>query len=287
MEKQKIVKEAYYYEKIDKDNVKCNLCPYNCFISNNSFGKCKVRKNVNGRLTSINYGEISAINIDPIEKKPLRNFIEGTKTLSIGTFGCNFHCEFCQNYTISLNKPKTTFMSPEELIDIAISKNLPSISYTYNEPTIFYEYMYDCAELAANNNLKNIVVTNGYINEKPLVNILPYIDAMNIDLKTYDNNSYNKICGGEVKNVLRTIELASRKCHVEVTMLIVPSLNDNIDEMIKLFKLLYEKSPNIVIHLTRYFPMYKMKEPATPVDLLMKLQREALKYFDRVYLGNV
>lgn len=280
------MKEAMFYKKC-KGYVICELCPHNCTIRDGNTGLCRVRKNIGGTLYTLNYGQLSAIHVDPIEKKPLRDFMQGTKTFSIGSYGCNFHCKFCQNYSIAMEIPRTIEVLPDDIIKTALDRKLPSISYTYNEPTIYYEYMYDTAVKAKENYLNNIMVSNGYINEKPLRALLPFIDAMNIDLKTYDNGVYKDICGGDVESVLNTIEISAKHCHVEVTMLIVPTVNDSVEDMKKLFEKLSFKSPNIVVHLSRYFPNYKMYEEPTDVNLLFALQKEALKYFDKVYLGNV
>lgn len=281
-----IIKEAMFYKNID-DYIKCELCPHYCRINKGKLGRCKVRKNIDGKLYSLNYGKLSAVNIDPIEKKPIYHFMPETLIYSIGSFGCNFKCGFCQNYSISMENPKTIDISPRNIVEKVIDAELPSISYTYNEPTVFYEMMFETAVLAKNNNINNVIVTNGYINKEPLEKILPYISAMNIDLKTYDDNNYRGIGGKEVKNILDTIEIASKVCHVEVTMLIVPNFNDDIEKLEKLFKRLKSIAPNIILHLTRYFPMYKYNEPATSIDLMLKAKEIADKYFNFVYLGNV
>lgn len=265
----------------------CELCPHNCKINEGKLGRCKVRKNISGKLYSLNYGKISANNIDPIEKKPIYHWMPGTQIYSIGSFGCNFYCSFCQNYSISAKNPRTIDLLPKEIVDHVILLGLPSIAYTYNEPTVFYEMMLETSISAYENNIKNVIVTNGFINKEPLLKILPYIDAMNIDLKTYDDAVYKNLGGKTVNNILSTIEIASKSCHVEVTMLIVPKLNDNKEKFEQLIIKLKKTAPKIILHLTRYFPMYKYDEPATNINLMLEFKEIANKYFDLVYLGNV
>lgn len=280
------MKEALFYEK-KETLLQCQLCPHGCTLSENQTGLCKVRENKAGVLYTHNYGLLSSINIDPIEKKPLYNFMPGTFTLSIGSYGCNFKCDFCQNFEISMMMPTTSQYTSEDIVKLAERHDLPSISYTYNEPTVFYEFMLDTAILAKTRGLKNIIVTNGFISEEPLKHILPYIDAMNIDLKTYNKSLYKSVCGGNFDDVIKTIKIASEYCHVEVTMLIVPNLNDSIQEMEALFKYLKHQCPTMIIHLSRYFPRYKRTEEPTSVDLLKKIKRIANQYFEKVYLGNI
>lgn len=275
-----------FYKRMD-NYIICELCPHNCKINEGKLGRCKVRKNISGKLYSLNYGKISANNIDPIEKKPIYHWMPGTQIYSIGSFGCNFYCSFCQNYSISAKNPRTIDLLPKEIVDHVILLGLPSIAYTYNEPTVFYEMMLETSISAYENNIKNVIVTNGFINKEPLLKILPYIDAMNIDLKTYDDAVYKNLGGKTVNNILSTIEIASKSCHVEVTMLIVPKLNDNKEKFEQLIIKLKKTAPKIILHLTRYFPMYKYDEPATNINLMLEFKEIANKYFDLVYLGNV
>lgn len=275
-----------FYEKQD-GKIYCHLCPHHCNLKEQQIGRCGVRKVIEGKLYALNYGEIAAIHIDPIEKKPIIDWMQGNKILSIGSFGCNMHCMFCQNYHISMIKPKTIQMTPEEIVKKAITHGLPSIAYTYNEPTIFYEMMLDVATLARRNELKNVMVTNGFIEQKPLLHILDYIDAMNIDLKTYSNAIYKKLGANTVNQILKTIEIASSKCHVEISLLIVPGISDDIIQMEGLFKKLSEINPDLTLHISRYFPMYNYKESPTDINIMKAIENHALKYFDKVNLGNV
>lgn len=275
-----------YYEK-KGEFIHCVLCPHHCKLKDGQIGRCGVRKVIEGKLYSINYGKISAINIDPIEKKPIIGWMPGSEILSFGSFGCNLHCQFCQNHDISMGKPYTIEMTPKEIIKKAIDNGLPSIAYTYNEPTIFYEMMFDTARLAHEYGLKNVMVTNGFIEEDPLLNILDYLDAINIDLKTYRDDIYKRLGGSTINRILRTIEIASAKCHVEISLLIVPGISDDIDEMEGLFKKLSKINQDLILHISRYFPMYKYNELPTDINIMKRIQDNALKYFNRVNLGNV
>ena len=284
-----MMKPAMYYEKQD-DKVKCLLCPHSCLIGQDKFGRCSVRTNQDGQLKSINYGEITAINLDPIEKKPLYHFYPGKNILSVGTFGCNFSCDFCQNYSIAQYKSRSQFLSVEALIDQCLkADNNIGIAFTYNEPSIWYEYIYDTAKALKENHpeFKIVLVTNGFIEEEPLRNLLPYVDAMNIDLKSFKQAYYSEVCGGSLAPVLRTIEIASQHCHVEVTTLLVTGLNDSKEEVEQIASFLGSIDQDIPLHLSRYFPMYKMKEPPTDIDVMVSSQAIAKKYLNHVYLGNV
>lgn len=281
-----MMRESMFYEKKDQKLI-CHLCPHNCIIKEGQKGRCRVRENISGKLYSANYNLISAIQIDPIEKKPIMNWMPGIKILSIGSYGCNFHCNFCQNHSISLSTPETIEITAKDIVEQAISLNLPAIAYTYNEPTVFYEMMYETAKFAKEKGLKNVIVTNGFINKEPLLEILPYIDAMNIDLKTYNDENYKKLGGNSVNDILETIKLASVHCHVEVTILMVPKIVDDIEAFEKLIQKLYDIAPDVVIHLSRYFPRYHYDEPATSITLMQDFKAIVTKYFKQVYLGNV
>lgn len=280
------MKEAMFYEKLG-DSIHCCLCPHHCILKEQQLGRCGARKVIDGKLYSLNYGEISVINIDPIEKKPVINWMPGSQILSIGSFGCNLHCTFCQNYEISMERPFTIEMAPKDIVKKAIDNGLPAIAYTYNEPTIFYEMMFDVANLARKNALKNVMVTNGFIEEEPLLNILDFLDAMNIDLKTYSDDMYKKLGASTVDKILRTVEIASARCHVEISLLIVPGISDDIVRMQGLFEDLSEINQDLTLHISRYFPMYKHNESPTDINIMKKIQDNALKYFNKVNLGNV
>jgi len=214
-------REAEYYRKEENNQVKCLLCPHACNISETDNGICGVRRNDNGVLYSENYARISSIGVDPIEKKPLYHFFPGQKILSIGTTGCNFSCSFCQNWRISQEKPELKEMKPEEIIELAKKKNAIGIAYTYSEPSVWFEYVKDTARLAAEEDLKNVIVSNGFINQEPLKELLPYIDAANIDLKSMKNKFYHKYCNGQKEPVIKNIKLMYGNLHVEITTLLI------------------------------------------------------------------
>lgn len=278
-----------FYEKHNND-IRCRICPHNCLIKEGAFGICRVRTVKNGELIATNYGEVTSIAIDPIEKKPLYHFKPSKNILSIGSYGCNMTCSFCQNYEISQNKPKTEFVRIERLISIIdeVEDNI-GIAFTYNEPMMWYEYMYDAAKAIKEHNKDTsvVVVTNGYINEEPLNKLLPYVDAMNIDLKGYTNRYYNKICGASLEPVLETIKRCNGKCHLEITTLLVSDENDSLEEAENIAKFISSVNPNIPLHLSRYFPRYKMESEATKVEKLIEARNVAKKYLKYVYVGNV
>lgn len=270
----------------------CRICPHACYIEEGKLGLCRARGNVDGEIVDLNYGRLTAAALDPIEKKPLARFFPGSFILSVGSYGCNFHCGFCQNNGVSMCGPETSYTSysPEELVKTAVSlipRGNIGVAYTYNEPLIGFEYVRDTSRLVHAADLKNVVVTNGYINEGPLEELLPLIDAMNIDLKAFSDQFYKDI-GGDLETVKRSIELASKKCHVEVTTLIVPGLNDSDEEMGELSAWLASVSPDIPLHVTRFFPRYKMCD-AQPTDIsrLLHLADIARRHLRYVYEGNI
>lgn len=280
--------EARYYTKEDDKKVRCNLCPHRCLISDGGVGFCQARKNKNGKLYSLNYGYISSIAFDPIEKKPLYHFYPGSSILSIGTFGCSFRCLHCQNYSISQQMPQVFEMEVDKLIELAKKdRDCIGIAFTYNEPTIWFEYVMDVAKRFKEEGLKTVLVTNGFLNKEPLVDLLSVIDAMNIDLKAFNEDFYKKICKGELESVKEFIQIAAQKAHVEVTTLIIPTLNDSEEEMESLSKWLASIDDRIPLHLTRYFPRYKMNLPPTPEETLRRLKDIAKRYLAYVYLGNI
>lgn len=285
------LKEAMYFEKIENSKVRCFLCPHNCIIKPGGLGICRARKNLDGRLYSLNYGKITALALDPIEKKPLNRFNPGSIILSAGTFGCNLKCSFCQNWGIAHSTPDVYEMMPMQLADKAAelkeNGNI-GLAYTYNEPSIWYEHVYETARIIHSRGLVNVLVTNGYISPEPLRDILPCIDAMNIDVKAYTEAFYKKVCGADLENVKKTVAMAVQSCHVEITTLIVPELNDSMEEIESLAKWIASISPEIPLHLSRFFPNYKMQNKMpTPVETLYKARDKAREYLKHVYLGNV
>lgn len=283
-------KEARFYEKRDDQKVQCGLCPNHCVIAQNKSGTCGVRKNKKGTLYSMIYGETSSIAMDPIEKKPLYHFFPGSSILSIGTVGCSFRCQFCQNYTISQNPDHPTkYYTSKDLVRYARENNSVGIAYTYSEPLIWYEFVIDTCREAHRAGLKNVFVTNGYINQKPLLELLPLADAFNIDLKSFNEEFYKKYTGGKLQPVLDTIrEISKHKdIQLEITTLIIPGFNDSPEEMEELTDFILSLSPDIPYHLSAYYPMYKFNAPPTSRTTLSSLKEIALKKLHYVYLGNV
>lgn len=288
------MKEAMFYEKKQGQRVHCFLCPHSCVILEGKRGICNVRQNLNGTLYSLNYQKIAAMALDPIEKKPLMHFHPGSCILSVGSIGCNFKCPFCQNHSIArvcMEQPRTQTFTSEQLVEKAISlrnKGNIGIAYTYNEPSIWYEFIFETSKLAKEKSLFNVLVTNGYISSGPLEELLPYIDGMNIDLKAFNKDFYKKIVKGELEAVMETIERSAKSCHVEVTTLIIPELNDSLSEMEKMCKWLSSIDSEIPLHLSRYFPRHEMtdKNP-TEYKTLVDLAHIAERYLKHVHLGNV
>jgi pyruvate formate lyase activating enzyme len=273
--------------------VQCEICPHHCKIEEGHLGLCKARTNRDGEIISDNYGKLTAFALDPIEKKPLYHFYPGSFLLSVGSYGCNLKCPFCQNCDISMvggAEVDTAEITCKELVAKALTfkdRGNIGIAYTYNEPLIGYEFVRDCATLAKENGLKNVVITNGYICEEPLKAILPVIDAFNIDLKGFTEEYYHKL-RGDLATVKQSIEIASKHCHVEVTTLIVPGENDSDEEMEALSGWLASINPEIPLHISRFFPRWQMRDKeATPVKDVYHLADIARKKLKYVHEGNV
>ncbi len=286
-----MMKEALFYKPLSQKKVKCLLCPKGCIIKDGERGDCRARLNINGILYTLNYEKITSIAYDPIEKKPLYHFLPGAHILSIGTFGCNFYCPFCQNWEISQATERDVpvrHLSVEDLVAYAREYNSCGVAFTYNEPSIWFEYIKDAAPLIKDKGLKVVLVTNGYINPIPQKEILPYIDAMNIDLKAFTDDFYIKYTGGHLLPVLNSIERAkSSGIHVEITNLLISGLNDSEAEIRAMVDWVYHLDPSIPLHFSRYFPAYKMNRPPTPVstiEMAYNIAKEKLPY---VYMGNV
>lgn len=282
-------KEALFYEALPDGKVHCLLCPQSCRIDDGKVGFCRVRKNIKGKLYSLIYGQITSLALDPIEKKPLYHFHPGKYILSIGTKGCNLACPFCQNWTISQDDSVATeSITSQELIKKAKELNSFGIAYTYNEPFIWYEFVLDTAMLAKKEGLENVLVTNGFVNLEPLEKILPLIDAMNIDLKSIEDDFYRKVCRGRLNPVLETIKRAHKSCHIELTNLIIPTLNDSEDNFRRLVDWIYDNlGGEVPLHFSRYFPCYKCDIPSTDINTLKLAEKIAKKKLKYVYLGNV
>ena len=245
-------------------------------------------KNRDGILYSLNYGQVSALAVDPIEKKPLHFWRPGSHILSVGTYGCNMSCRFCQNFDISQNKPVLTAVKPEAIVQEAKRLALEAIAYTYNEPTVFYEMVLETAMMAKQYGIANVLVTNGFINPEPLEQLMPYIDAVNVDVKTYDKSLYRSVCEGELDAVLSTVKrLIDKQIHVELTCLLVPGLFEDLERVDSFFKNLRHLAGDVPLHLSRYYPKYLYKEPATDIAKMYEIQYIAQKYFSYVKLGNI
>ena len=288
------MKTALYFEVLEHQEVRCLLCPHYCKLKVDERGICRVRKNMEGQLISENYGMLTAVHIDPIEKKPLYHFYPGHKILSVGSFGCNLSCYFCQNCDISQASIDDYFglrsITPETLIDMAREEpdNL-GIAYTYNEPTIYYEFMMETARLAKAAGLKNVIVSNGYINREPLLEILPFMDAFNIDLKAFQDKFYKQAAGAHlrpVKNTLEEIRKAGK--HLEITFLLIPSRNDDETHFREMLKWIRDDlGKDTVLHISRFFPAFKATEPKTSLNLMFRFCEMANDFLSYVYLGNV
>jgi len=282
--------EARYYEKLPDGAVCCRLCPHHCRIAPGEAGTCRVRKNERGTLVSLIYERVTSVGLDPIEKKPLYHFYPGTSILSLGTVGCNFSCLFCQNWQISQAQSLVGSgpLLAEEAVREATRRGAIGIAYTYNEPTIWFEYVLDTATLARQAGLKNVLVTNGYISWEPLEELLPVIDALNIDLKSMERDFYLKLCGGSLEPVLRTVERAARSALVEVTHLVIPGHNDSDDQFQRLADWVAgEVGPDTPTHLSAYFPHYRLQAPPTSLEDLQRAYRIFSERLNYVYLGNV
>ncbi len=286
-------KEATYYINTPK-GLKCKLCPQACEIKEGEVGDCRTRQNFGGKLYTIVYGNPCAVHIDPIEKKPLNHFLPQSLAYSIATAGCNLACLNCQNYTISQVSPHDTRnydLMPEQVVEEALKYHTRSIAYTYSEPIVFYEYVYDTAKIARLKGLKNVFISAGYINEQPLRDICKYLDAANIDLKSLNNDTYEMLNAGTLKPVLNTLKVMKEEgVWLEITNLVVPSWTDKLDEIKKLVDWLYDNGfEDTPLHFSRFHPAYKLTNlPPTPVDTLNKAREIAMdKGLKYVYIGNV
>ena len=273
-------------------SVTCELCFHRCELAEGQTGFCRARICRDGTVVPLNYGRLTSLALDPIEKKPLRRFRPGSLILSVGSFGCNLRCPFCQNHEISMARDgaiQTVDVSPEQLANKAeelISRGNIGVAYTYNEPLVGYEYVRDCAAAVHDRGMVNVLVSNGTIKEQPWRELLPYLDAANIDLKGFTSEWYRRL-GGNLDTVKRSIALAAERCHVEVTTLLVPGENDCTTEIRALAKWLASVNPDIPLHLSRFFPRYQMQDHLpTPVERVYQLAEDARNWLTYVYTGN-
>lgn len=279
---------------MEKKVVQCHICPRNCIIAPGKRGFCGARENRAGKLYLITYGKLVAVHIDPMEKKPLFHFLPSTGAFSIATAGCNLRCAFCQNWEISQAKPEEVqydYIEPQELIKKVKASGTQTIAYTYTEPTVFYEYMLDCARLAKKEGIKNVMHSAGFVNEEPVRQLAKYLDAANIDLKGFSDDYYIKMCQGRLEPVLRTLKvLREEGVHIEITTLIVPGYNDDFNTIRKMCAWIKENlGPDTPLHFSRFFPMYKLLfVNPTPVETLNKARQIALECgLKYVYIGNL
>ncbi len=290
-----MMKEAMLWKALDAGRVSCALCAHRCAIAPSAYGVCGVRRNIDGKLFTLVYGDVIAAAVDPIEKKPLYHFLPGTKSFSIATVGCNFKCGFCQNWRISQAsmkdaRPGGFELMPEDVVREAVDRGCRSISYTYTEPTIFFEYAFDTARLARDKGLLNVFVTNGYMTSEALGTIRPFLDAANVDLKAFRDETYKKVCKARLAPVLDSIRLMKQLgIWVEVTTLVVPGLNDGDDELAGIARFIASVDPDMPWHVSRFHPDYEYDDAAaTPAATLERAlaigKREGLRY---VYVGNV
>lgn len=269
----------------------CTLCPHHCALEEGQTGACRARVCRSGRIADDGYGQLTALALDPVEKKPLRRYFPGSRILSAGSYGCNLRCPFCQNAEISMadRRVRSRFVSPEVLVQQAqslVPEGNLGLAFTYNEPLVNYEYVRDCARLAHEKELKNVLVTNGCFCREPLESLLPDIDAMNIDLKGFTPEFYRWL-GGDLETVKSAIALCAARCHVEVTTLVIPGKNDGEAEMDAEAAWLASVDPDIPLHISRFFPRYHLRDRGpTPVETIFRLRDTALSHLRNVYTGN-
>lgn len=288
------MKECRYYRRLDHDVAECLLCPHHCRIANGKTGVCRSRRNYDGTLVSEVYAQPCSLAIDPIEKKPLYHFHPGTQCLSIACTGCNFRCLNCQNHEISQVTPNEVGhynLSPQEVVGLCLEHHCPGIAYTYTEPLTYIEYVADTARLAHDKGLWNILITAGYVCQEPLADLLPFIDAANIDLKSFSDDIYQRVSGGHLSVVLDTIlDMHDAGVWIELTNLLIPGVNDDMDMIRRMCQWIVKNGlANSPLHFSRFFPQFKMRDiPPTPLSTLKKAQLIAQEEgVQHVYLGNV
>jgi len=270
------------------DEVRCILCPRECLIPPGDIGACGVRKNIAGNLFSLNFG-LACAAVDPIEKKPLYHWMPGSRILSLGTVGCNLFCPYCQNYHLSRFKTVAGLseVTPEGVLRLSEEEGTPSVAFTYNEPTVWYEFVKDAAQVLKKSEKRVVLVTNGYISRKPLEDLIPQVDAMNVDMKGFSDRSY-AIIGGTLEPVLRTIRMAvERSVHVEINHLVVPGVNDSLEEFERMVHWIAGLSKRIPLHISRYFPAYHWDRPPTALSDIEAREEIASRALDHVYPGNI
>jgi pyruvate formate lyase activating enzyme len=278
---------ASHWRPLPNGKTQCLLCPFNCVLSEGKSSPCGGKANFGGRLFAVNYGLTTSLSMDPMEKKPLYHFLPGSSILSVGPNGCNLGCDFCQNYHVSQSPAPTTFISPEELATLAQAKGSAGVAYTYSEPLIWWEYVMDAAKAVKAAGMANVLVSNGYINPGPLDELLPWIDAMNLDIKSMDPLFYKKICKSALPPVLETARAASKAIHLEITNLLIPGLNDGEELIERLTDFIAGLDDKIPLHFSRYFPAYKRSSPPTPAETLERAAVIASRKLKYVFVGNI
>ena len=285
---------ALHWTREEGTDVRCGLCPRGCLIPNGSRGRCRVRKNKDGRLETLDYGNPCSLNLDPIEKKPFFHVLPGTDAFSLAAPGCNIECLFCQNWEISQFRPdqlETVEMSPDEVVKEALRRKAKAVAFTYSEPTVWFEYMRDICLAAEGTPLKKVLVSNGYIKQAPQKELLRHLDAVKIDFKSFGEKFYRDVCGAHLKPVLNSLERVNGAgVWLEIVMLVVPTLNDNERESAAMARWILQRlGPDVPLHFTRFYPMYKLKNlPPTPVKTLERSRLIALDTgLHFAYAGNV
>ncbi len=286
--------QASFYKQLDNGMVQCQLCPNKCILGSGQRGICGVRENIQGKLYSLVYGQPVSVHVDPIEKKPLYHFLPSSKAYSLGTAGCNLDCKNCQNWDIAHRSPEdvdSRKMTPEEVVEAAVNSKAEVIAFTYNEPTVWYEYMYDIAKLAKEEGLKTASISSGYINPEPLKKLLPHLDAMKIDLKGFNDETYQQLNQGRLQPVLDSIKTVHQSdTWLELVNLIVPGYTDNLDEIEEMCQWIYDEvGPDVPLHFSRFSPAYKLPNlPPTSSQTLIEARKICLESgLNYVYIGNL
>ena len=284
------ITESRLYAK-EKQKIRCRVCSHACLLREGQKGLCGTREVTEGELRSLNYGDVVALATDPIEKKPLYHFYPGSEILSLGTWGCNFRCGFCQNWSLAQENSfrRGEYYTPEKVLQLlqTTSPESVGIAYTYNEPAVWFEFLYHTARKLHEHGFANILVTNGYFSEEALEELAPYLDALNVDVKAFHHEFYRSYCGARLDPVLKTVEKCVGRFHLEVTYLVIPGLNDSTEEVSRMVEWLAGLDPEIPLHFSRYVPGYRFNLPPTPVETLENLRELALEKLSYVYLGNV
>jgi len=280
--------DAAHYERLADRRVQCRLCPHACVIACGKRGRCRVRENREGTLVALTYARAASVALDPIEKKPLYHFHPGSNILSMGSWGCNLACAFCQNHGISQREVPTEELLPGDAVALAQARGSIGMAYTYNEPLIMWEYLRDCGRAMHDAGLQNVLVTNGFVMPEPLADLLPVIDAMNIDIKAFHEGFYREHCQGMLAPVLESAKTAAAACHLEITTLIIPGYNDAPKELEEEAQWIAEHcGPETPVHLSAYFPRYRFRADPTPLAVLLHAREILGRSLQHVYVGNV